>query len=447
VRPTQRQVAGVLGLVLLTCVLITIVRPLSIVGYFYYLALWTVFFAVVDRREIGRLMCAYTVTGLMAACYIVIQSNACPESYGTTTPGGSQTDDSYFFSLMADTIPDGLPTRPGFEQSSSGYSDIVKHLTPFRIEHPLDVVFFMSGVAGLASVYTRRFAILLTRDQRIGSKAFWLCLFCPLMLMNGGAVLVRDTLVAGLFMFSLCSLYRRKYLLLLLCTLLQFYLRPGTALILLVLHGFLLAPDILNLVRTAKLSFPLAACAVFGVLGLVGLWILQDKLLALLAANNISLLQLRRDGLDEYISAGGSGAFAVIQQSPFLLRAPLSAAFMWFVPFFYPTGILEPVGWDTRAFLLGLVYPIWILPVHACVFALIVSRVRVDLLGLIGAFACACFLIGMISLESRHKTVIQPLYYVLAAAGWCTASFRAKLIGYSIAGSGLAAQIAYFFVR
>lgn len=429
-----------------TVILVVSTHPTSLKGLFYFTALWSVVFLLLERRSFSRFLTAFAINCIFAACYVFIQSHASPGSYGTTTPGGSQTDDSYFFSLAADVVPSDMETRPGYEEYRSGFSTILKVITPFRVDHPLDLVFFMSGVAGLLCVYARQYALDITGDARVGRLTYWLCLLSPMFLMNGGAVLVRDTFVAALFMLSLCSLSRRQYVRVAVCTLLQFYLRPGTALILLVLHGVLLLPDLMGVVRRRKISYKLAICLLAGVLALASIAVWHSVLTGLLNENQVQIGSLSRGGLDEYIQGGGRGTFAMIQRSALYLKVPLSMAFIWLGPFYHPAEIFAPRGFDARALLLTVLYPLWIVGPNAWVWALCLARPPLKQASVLLAFALACAMIGLISLESRHRTIVQPLYYVLAASGFYLAPPRARFVGYCLSAAWLAVQIAYFYL-
>ena len=143
-----------------------------------------------DRAKWVDFVSAYLVNALLTALYVVIQVHFYPESYGATSPLGAQTDDSFFFSLVADSIPPGMETRPNYDQYTYGFTTLVRYVTPFSVVHPVDVIFFLSVIAGLICVYTKQLAYLMTSNARAAQLAYFLALFCPMMLMNGGAVFV-----------------------------------------------------------------------------------------------------------------------------------------------------------------------------------------------------------------------------------------------------------------
>ncbi len=437
-----------LGCVLVACIATAWVNPYSLIGYGYYLAIWTIFMFVFDRKELPDFLTAFLVNGLLTAAFVVVQIYNFPGSYGTTSPYGSQTDDSYFFSLIADAVPSDMETRDNYHAYRSGFSDLIRYLTPFRVEHPLDVLYFLSGVSGLIAAYSRQLAIQFTGDAAIGHRAYVLCLVCPLCLMTGGAILVRDTFVGALLVLSLCCINRRRHWAFACCTLMQFVLRPGTALIILPLYVVIYAHHIPYAGRdtySRRLVLPLlllSACT------FVGFFVLQDEVLALLEANTIVLGEFSRQGMvDSYLEAGGRGTFVWIQMQSLPVKLVLAPAYMLLNPFLSLDGMISSSHFDARIFLMNLAYPLLAFFVHAWVVGALVSRhaASANCRRLMAALLLGYFMIGVFFLESRHKTILQPLYYVLAAVGWRWATPAARAVGFAISSLWLLLQVAFYF--
>jgi len=442
------MVAVWLGCMAVVSGLICLINPHSLIGYYYYFALWLGFMVLFDRRQAKWFVSAYLITAVLAALYVLVQVHYYPQSYGCTSPLGAQTDDSFFFSLVADSIPPGMETRDGYYLYSYGFSSIVRWITPFYVAHPLDVLFFLSGVAGLVCVYARQLTIQLTSNRHAGRTAYVLSLFCPMMLMNGGAVFVRDTMVGALLVLSLCCIFRRRYLAFGICVAMQFVLRPGTAVMILALYGFMFAENLGSLLRTRKARLRVGLAVV--ILGVAGSWVLyskQEQLMQLFQDNGVSVTDLRREGQSEILAAGfGKGAFAAIQQQVLPLRVLLSLVYMYLAPFLNPNGMVTPDAFDCRILLMNVVYPIWAVPIHAGAVAALFPkdpRLRKPLRKWLLMLLVACFFIGVFSLQIRHRVIIQPLFYVLAAAGFYLGSTRGKVIGFCLAGLWIVFQLAY----
>jgi len=428
----------------LTFAIVAYLHAPGLVGYGYFLLLGTVFFALFDRKELPLFFTAYLVNGLLTALYFAVQIYNYPETSGTTSPFGAQTDDSYFFSLVADEVPSDMETRPFYYLYEEGFSNLVRFLTPFRIVHPLDVIFITSSFAGLLCVYTHQFALLMTGDSRVAKTAYFLCMLCPLLLMNGGAVLVRDTSVAGLVMLSLCCLHRGRFLAFLACTVLHLYVRPGTGLLILPVYAAIHFSDVLQGFRAPdarkRLAFMLFFLALFAYVSYAFIEDIQD----LLESKTVDLKEMSRPGMLSELTLSGRGAYLWIQELPWPTRILLSTVYMFLNPFF--TWTLVPTrGFDVRIVMMSMIYPLYILWVHAVAVAGLISRHphRQKAFIIFGAFLVGCFLVGVYSLQSRHKTIIQPLYYVVAAIGWHWADPLAKSFGGILSVLWLLAQVAY----
>jgi len=430
-------------------VIVTYLNPSSLLGYWYFLAIGLLFFSLFDRSELKDFAQAYLINGFLTALYVLAQVHFYPESVGCTSPLGLQTDDSYFFSLVADDIPPDLETREGYFLYTSGFSDLVRFITPFRVTHPLDVLFFLSIVAGLICVYTQQYALQLTGDKKVARTAYILCQFCPLMLMNGGAVFVRDTFVGGLLILSLCCINRRRFFAFVCCTLLQFVLRPGTALIILPLYSLIHVGDVFTGLKSqeARVRFAFTALILAGTVAAVFLW--REQLEDLLETQGIRLSEFRREGLDDVLMGSGRGTFMWVQEQSLLVRILLATAYMYLVPFLALTGLVTQYGFDSRFLLMNIVYPLWVIPIHAWVIASLFTKQKssADLRWMALAFLVGCFLIGAFSLQSRHKVIIQPLLYVLAAAGCHLAPREARRAGYVFSALWFAFQSGYAIYR
>ncbi len=429
----------------LTCSIVGYLHPTSILGYAYFLLLWTLFITLFDRHELPLFFPAYFVNALLTSLYFAVQIYNYPETHGTTSPHGYQTDDSYFFSLIADEIPAGLQTRDLFYRYQEGFSTFIRFLTPFRVVHPLDVIFFTSGVAGMLCVYTHQYARLITSDPRVARTAYLLCLLCPFLLMNGGAVLVRDTFIAGLVMLSLCCIYRRLYLGFLACIVLHLYLRPATGLLILPVLAALHISEIAHAFRDSdarkRLLFLLFFLVLFSSAAYA--FFIED-IRILLQEKTVDLTQMTRSVTVNDPSPSGRGAFLWVQQLPGLQRLLLATIYMFLTPFL--TWTVQPTeGFDLRILLVSVIYPLYIFWVHAVALAGLISKhPHLQKAWVIfGSFLVGCFLIGVYSTQSRHKTIIQPLYYVLAGIGWHWADPVARKVGAILSVVWLLVQIFY----
>lgn len=428
-----------------TIILLTsIVHPYSVFAFCYFFVFFAVFIFLLDRKEGQYFIYAFVVNALFTVIYICLQTYVYPNTYGVTSPSGAWTDDSFFFSLLAEKIPpDMYIERENYYLYTSFFTNVIKFISPFKIYHPLDALYFQSGIAAILSVYTRQLAIQLTGDLKVGKVAFLLCLICPFLLMHGGAILIRDTFVASLFILSICFINRKRYFIALIAIILQFPLRSGTALIYFFLYIVIYFNDIKNFVFRLK-NFPYIGMFVLAVVTLAyfARSLIVEEVTALLVEKGITASG--REVYDNLTEGGGNPIFLFIQNQNFLVKAVLSSMYVFLYPFFTFSGLLNDDGLDPRAFLLNIIYPIYLFWLNAWFFAAVFQknpRFRQQYLWLI-VFIVGFLLVGIFSLQTRHKTILMPLYYLFVSIGFCYSNKKYKTLGYILSLIWLLIQIA-----
>lgn len=431
-----------ISLIYLTLLLTFAVNWQSTLGYFYYFIIWLIFIVLFDHVETKTFTFAFVVNGFLTVVYITIQCLSDPTSYGTTSPTGSWTDDSYFFALLADKVPTGLFTRENYFTYSEPFSNLIRFLTPFKIYHPLDVIYFQSGIAALLCTYVKKFTIQITEDKTIGYTAYLFCLVSPFLLMHGGAILIRDSAVAALFIFSLSCINSKRYFPAFIAISLQFFLRIGTGFILLPLYFIIFFNEIkifFNQFKNYAYIIPLFLLTIL----LIYIYqsIIIENLNLILLSKGVSASG--REIFDDLESGNGNVIFLFIQNQSFVIKLILSSLYVFLYPFLNSTGSITDHGVDMRTILVNVVYPIYLFWLNAWFFSTFLDKnIKFDKKKLlIIAFIVGFFMIGIFSLQTRHKTIMLPLYYIFVAIGFSLSSKNSKLIGYTISGSWVLIQI------
>lgn len=420
---------------------IVAVRPTSIANFIYYFVIWNAFILVFHKEELPAFARAFIVNSMFISIFYLIQTNVYPESYGTTSPYGSWTDDSFFFSLAADRIPAGMELRDYYFSYSETYSTLMRIVSLLPINHPMDLIFFQSGIAALLSTFSRRYALQETGDLRVANATYYLTMLCPFLMMNGGVILVRDTFAAALFVYSLSCINDRRWVAVIGAVALQIAIRPGTAVILLPAYF------ILNFANFRRMTTGRSALLVVG------------PPLALVAAIGFAMIFLdlsRYQSYLDYMSLGGRDFTDVlasdpsanqillsIQELPFWLKFPLNGAYMFVYPLFSMNTAFGGPYFDARYAAMNFLYPIMALWFNAWFFAGVITRAKVG--GghrlIVLAFVVTLLLVGTYSLQPRHKTIIQPLYYLIAAIGFKRAGPGERQIGFVFSGMLLLLEI------
>jgi hypothetical protein len=428
----------ILGVLILIIILIGLINFVSIIPFFFFLFLGSVFFFILDKVELKLYFTGFLINSLLASLFIILQSYIYPDSYGTTSPLGSWTDDSYFFALCADTIPQNMFLRDNFWEYTHFYTDIIKFLDPFPINYPIDAIFFQSIIAAILAVYSKIFTFQITKNNKASKLVFFLCAFSPFLLMHGGAILLRDTLVASLIVFTLANFERERYLIGLFAITLQFPIRAGTAMIFLIFCAIYYYPKLKVFAKKGNLII---------ILGGISFLTISIFVLSIVRGFNFEEYFIQKgvslvgrevfENLKEENNA--NQIFLLIQNQNFILKALLSAFYIIFYPFLNFKGIFNANGIDTRTFLLNIVYPIEQLFLNTYFFSAFLT-LKKEFRPLLLSFSIGFILLGLFSLQTRHKTIFLPIFYVIVAIGVTYSSRNTKIIGASIASFWLILQ-------
>jgi hypothetical protein len=429
-----------------TALLTILTSQNSIIGYLYFLFVWTIFILLFDKKEAVDFIIAFLCNGIFTIIYVSLESFIYPESYGTTSPLGSWTDDSHFFSLCADTIPKGLIVRDEYYLYTQFYSDLIVFITPFKIRYPLDIIYFQSGIAAIISTYVKQWTIQWFSDEKLGKMVYYLCIFSPFLMMHGGVILIRDTFVAALFILSLCCINRKRYMFAIIAVVIQFPLRVGTAFILLPLYFIIYYNDIKHFFSKHLLFVVVPIIVILIAVYKQDLIIEYFDIESLLMSKGVSIAG--RELFEDLIATPEMNKiFLFIQEQQFIIKSFLSGAYIFFYPFLSFKGIMNSQGIDIRTFLLGLVYPIYLFWLNAWFFSALFSEhsIMKQLRPLLITIIIGFILIGIFSMQSRHKTVLLPLYYIVVAVGYTYSSKKSKDLGFLISAIWIFVQLILTF--
>jgi hypothetical protein len=423
-------------LCLLILLIIIFINEVSIISFAYFFSIWTILYFFLDKEVLGKFTLAFLINSFFICIYVLFQSNMFPSSYGTTSPlNDSWTDDSHFFSLLANQIPVGLETREYYFEYKHPFSSFLRMITPFGIYHPLDILFFQSGVMATMAIYTSKFAQILTNNQKVSNRVFYLITFSPFLIFNGGVILIRDIEVATLFILSIYSLLRKNYFLAFVSMFVQFFIREGTAYFILPLFFtfFLLEKP-----KVFKILF-----FVFSISSVLFFFLyFNNEITEYLIRHSLTILG--RDfssTLSDVVSE--NGIFYKIQELNFIEKFFIAPIYIFLYPFFSVTFLKNINGFDARAFFLSFVYPIEGIFLYPLFFAgfFIRNHYKKNYSFYLKIFFIIGFImLGLISLQTRHKTVFIAFYYYFVALGTIENSIWKKLILLSI-------SIVWFFLQ
>ena len=429
------------------CVLgILTVNPASIQSFAGYFLVWCVFILVFHRELAKDFIFAFLVNSAFIVVFYGIQTSVYPDSYGTTSSlSSSWTDDSYFFTLIADSIPPNLDTRDSYFLYNHPFSTLVRALTPFSINHPIDVIFFNSGIAALLATFTKTFLLQLSDNLRLAKTVYIFIILCPFLMMNGGVIFIRDTFVAALFIYSLSCINSGRVMLAMASIFLQFLVRPGTALLLIPAYIIIYWRDIFgSSMRVVGLIVALLVIMIFGLI------IFEFELPNIIEGTSEggAVKFIGRELIVSYMdNSEKNSLFLAIQELPYVIKFFFNGAYIFTYPFLSPKYAFEGRNFDVRSIIMNFIVPIQGLWLNAWFVAGTLARNTIIKrhVEIVFAMVVILILIGTYSLQTRHKTIIYPLYYFIIAIGFVTATPGQRAFGYLCSSVLLLLQLFFIF--
>jgi hypothetical protein len=365
------------------------------------------------------------LSSLISTIYIFIQSSIYPETFGTTSRYGSWTDDSYFFTLITDKLPPNFfIERDNYFEYNSGFATILKKITIYKIEYPIEVIFFQSGVMTILALSAKESNILFNKlNNNITS---YLIIFCPFLYMNGGAILVRDVLVATLFLILLNACYNKNIVLAIISIVLEIYIRPGTAFILIILMLIFYINTITQTIKRHYILF----FGVFVFLILVIFQISVESIESILLEEGVSVF-----GREVFYSLESGNKenkiYLLLLNQPIYIKLLLTGIYFYLYPWISFTNIKNSFGLDIRTIFINIIYPILNVAYNYFFLLTLNSKKEKYNKNLIIIYIVGLSLLGTYSLETRHKTILIPILYLILTPVITTKS-KTKLIPLTI---------------
>jgi hypothetical protein len=140
---------------------------------------------------------------------------------------------------------------------------------------------------------------------------------------------------------------------------------------------------------------------------------------------------------------GANVVFLYVQELPLILKAPLNAAYMFLYPFLSIKHAFAGDHFDLRSITMNLIVPMYSFWLNAWFISGAITKVPASskYRQVVIATLAGLILIGIYSLQTRHKTIIYPLYYLVVVAGLKYSPPNARIIGYICSVLFIALQV------
>lgn len=421
-------IAGGLVLLAIEFAIVSAVYFPAGLAFLYFFGMTVALYKVFAGRSWSEPILLFAFySGLIIVAYY-INYITFPDFYGFTPAEIAGTDDSYFYSLVASSLPSDFPTRENYYLYTHPYELLMEWVTPFTIEHPFEILFFNAVGAVFIPVFSRSLAQVVTKDERVARLTFWLVALCP-FLMNYSLVLVRDGWTAALFAGSLAFFLQGKFVQSAVLGAVLFFLRIASGLQLVLVAGIMSLLFLRRLESRKKQLLYLGGAAALGIIALtVAFPILIAKAKAVADGQLIALLYR-----ETFLEVLPSDSFLrTINQQPAPIRLPTAFLFFLAFPFFAPETVVVQGEFVWRGFLI-CVYSV----VFVFYFKFLVQGIVRGIRGksdvarlLVFATILVVTLLSQASMQLRHKAMIMPLVYLLTSYGYYNSSKIGRQIGW-----------------
>jgi hypothetical protein len=343
---------------------------------------------------------------------------------GLSGSEGIGTDDATYFYQITKSKILYTPNRVALGKILS-FSKFLTLIYPFKINMPLNILYInLLGISFLP-YFTYKFSCTVLKQEKIASLAKKLTLFCPFT-MSVGLILMRDIWITTFIIAGLYFFMKKRYLLMLLMVTCTAYIRFGSLVFmflgLLVLFKYKLNSLISSMV-ISNIFFALTIIIVTLV------FLLSLPVLIRISDGKLTESLFRGEFIGILTRIDENATIVKLMRLPVLVRTPLLTIFFFFSPFLklqaYTLGVfnVRNIMYATLTPLLFFCY--WRYVIKSTFFGVMyISNIRF-IVAIAILFALG---LGTFSLQGRHKTVLMPFLYILAAYGWYLPHKKYKFI-------------------
>ena len=441
---------------LLVVSIIGFINYSSLISFFVFFFLTVLVCRILFGKDVRRVAGLFVFYSLLALILFMLQYATLPEYKGFSGPLGIGTDDAKFYSEALG----GKPVGPGvmFDRTNiHSFSNVlrtVSRIFPYKNVHLLDLLFFNVFGLSFIPVFTSRLAYKLTQERKVSDLAYKFALIGPILMVNG-LILVRDGWTAVLFTGAVYFLLGSRYLLMSGFIILLWYIRLASGIQLAVAllifsyykfknyQGYYVEKMLLGMI-----SFAVTAFLIMALLPTV---IEFGQRQGLLFAGSFLF---RQDFVEGFIAEGvarsnKSSIFYIISSQPFYLRIPFGFLFFLGTPFLSIQNLSYEGIYIPRAFI-GLIFVV-LFPFYLKYLIQGISYAWKKKEMGIGLTAATLFFLllalSQLSLQVRHKTMIMPLFYILASYGFYHKTKISSQLGILAAVAVVFMQIVINFLR
>ena len=330
------------------------------------------------------------------------------------TGGVGITDDTAYFAAASDTHYSNI-TISGHATRDSFWIQLIRFLYPFKIIDPINII-ILNVFMGLSFLpyLTAKISEELFHDKKIASYAFLLITFCPFC-WQGGLIIMRDVPTLILILTAFYNFLKKRYLL----------VAGAVTLLILIKMGFivfLIIPVACYIIsRTGKgLTLSKVLLTLLIVIGTVAFYLFIIPNLSAITGGKMTDDDIFRSNFLGFLQRSNEESLLVkIYGYPIIVRIPLLILAFLTIPMLkFSFGYTAGIGFIPRYVLMVGIYPIYIMIFSRYIFNTVAFKYKERNVKMMMTIVVLIALaLGMVSLQVRHKVVLMPFLYMLAAYG------------------------------
>lgn len=392
----------------------------SILSYGYTLLLLTASSWALCKKQAKDLFFAYHFYLFFAILFFMIFKSQFPAYLGMTGPeGGIGTDDCRFYAQIVDgNVPYSVLIST---IELLPYSLFLKIMYPFTVSTPLNIVTASLIFTAYLPIYTKRLTNLFTLDSKMGSFAFWYSLICPFTLYFG-CIILRESFTALMVVAGMYFFLKKKYITLAICITALAWIRFGTL-------AFLICGIILLYRYQLKRKTHTDFYFFIVIIAVIMAFYFSYSYLQVFSDGKLEDSLIRSTDNERYEDS----TIGALMRLPFPINIILSTLFFLFIPllsFPQPQYGHYLIGFVFQGFLTPLfMFFLWKYIFNASLSAFWGEN-RITAKKTLLITVLFALLLGTISMQSRHKTVLFPFICILAAYG--KVNYNKDFNGFSI---------------
>ena len=433
-RPEDRFGAFALILAVLTAEMafvasINLESALAFVGYLGATA-------VVYRMLVGELhleaIGLYAFYAFLTLVVYKVQFAEAPMYLGFSGGKLFGTDDTHFFSLLAERVPYDIPLRPYYAEYDHPYTTFLDFISLYDVYHLMDIIWANLIPLVLLPVLTRALAFSLTGNENVARGAFLLMVICPFTLANS-LILIRDGWTAMLFVGAIYFFYELKVGRMAVLTSLLFYLRVASGIQLVVVLGIVSLVFYFRAERTWVRRSILGGLVLTGTAVAYGSFYLLTIVTPIQTFTGVFDLLFRKEFLGFFRKRTPDAFILQLYELPTYIRLPASFAFFLVIPILP----VKELFWEDMFVIRGLMKCIYSL-IFIFIFRYLVvgvyesmfsGRGRSPMILVVTSFLLLILALSQVSMQVRHKVMVMPLQYIIAAYGFYEGGSTGRLLG------------------